>query len=130
MALPLAWLLVSRGLGASFSGSAPGRLALAPALLIFPVLVLFHGFSPYLGLRTVPAFSMYSNLRTEGGLTNHWFMPSRALRVAGFQEDLVTRARRAGRRAAPLCAQAAAHVLRLQDCASSAWRRLASGTSR
>jgi hypothetical protein len=57
---------------------------------VFPALVLFHGLSPYLGLRTVPAFSMFSNLRTEGGLTNHWFMPSRALRIAGFQEDLVT----------------------------------------
>jgi len=90
MFAPLAWLLGSRQLAADFAKRSPGRLAYAPWLLAFPVLVLFHGMSPYLGLRTVPAFSMFSNLRTEGGLTNHWFMPSRALRIAGFQEDLVT----------------------------------------
>jgi hypothetical protein len=88
--VPLAWLLGSRQLAADFAGRSPGRLASAPALLVFPALVLFHGMSPYLGLRTVPAFSMFSNLRTEGGLTNHWFMPNRALRIADFQEDLVT----------------------------------------
>ena len=32
---------------------------------------------------------MFSNLRTEGGRTNHLFMPDRALRLAGWQEDLV-----------------------------------------
>jgi hypothetical protein len=87
---PLGWLLGSRALAAAFRGASPGRLASHRWLLLFPLLLLFHGFSPYLGLRTVPAFSMFSNLRTEGGLTNHWFMPDRALRVAGFQEDLVT----------------------------------------
>jgi hypothetical protein len=87
---PLAWLLSARDLAASFVGRSPGRLAAAPLLLLFPAIALFHGFSPYLGLRTVPAFSMFSNLRTEGGITNHWFMPSRALRIAGFQEDLIT----------------------------------------
>ena len=90
MLMPLAWLLGSRHLAAGFAGRSPGSIARAPLLLVFPALLLFHGFSPYLGLRTVPCFSMFSNLRTEGGLTNHWFMPSRALRVAGFQEDLVT----------------------------------------
>jgi hypothetical protein len=89
-AVALVWLLGSRAFAAGFAGAAPGRLAATPALLVFPLLLLFHGFSPYLGLRTVPAFSMFSNLRTEGGMTNHWFMPGRALRVAGFQEDLVT----------------------------------------
>ncbi len=87
---PLAWLLGARQLAGGFAARSPGRLGTAPLLLAFPGLVLFHGMSPYLGLRTVPAFSMFSNLRTEGGLTNHWFMPSRALRIAGFQEDLVT----------------------------------------
>jgi len=90
MLVPLAWLLGSRRFAADFRARSPGRLAYGRVLLVFPALVLFHGFSPYLGLRTVPAFSMFSNLRTEGGLTNHWFMPSRALRIAGFQEDLVT----------------------------------------
>jgi hypothetical protein len=88
VAVPLATLLGSRRLAPAMRGRPAGRLA-PPWLLVFPLLVLFHGFAPYLGLRTVPAFSMFSNLRTEGGLTNHWFMPSRALRVADFQEDLV-----------------------------------------
>jgi hypothetical protein len=88
--IPLAGLLGPREIAAALAGPAPGRLSAAPVLLIFPALMLFHGFSPYLGLRTVPAFSMFSNLRTEGGLTNHWFMPPRALRIAGFQEDLIT----------------------------------------
>ncbi len=90
LGLPLAWVLGAPSLAAKFADDGPGRLRHALALLIFPALVLFHGFTPYLGLRTVPAFSMFSNLRTEGGLTNHWFMPNRALRIAGFQEDLVT----------------------------------------
>jgi len=90
MAAPLAWLLLLRWPAPGFAAAPPGRIARIGVLWIFPLLVLFHGFSPYLGLRTVPAFSMFSNLRTEGGLSNHWFMPDRALRLAGFQEDLVT----------------------------------------
>jgi hypothetical protein len=69
---------------------APGRLRAAPLLALFPLLVVANGLSPYLGLRTVPTFSMFSNLRTEGGRTNHLFVPATALRVASWQEDLVT----------------------------------------
>ena len=78
---PRGWLL--------WRGASPGRLRDARLVLIFPLLLFFFGLSPYLGLRTVPAFSMFSNLRTEGGITNHLFMPARALRVALYQEDLV-----------------------------------------
>ncbi|MCZ6525384.1 MAG: hypothetical protein O6928_02310 [Gammaproteobacteria bacterium] len=49
--------------------------------------VVINGFSPYLGLKTQTSFAMYSNLRTEGGVNNHVFMP--ALRLANYQDDLV-----------------------------------------
>jgi len=38
-------------------------------------LVIVHAMNPYLGLSTVPVFTMYSNLRTEGGLHNHLIVP-------------------------------------------------------
>lgn len=59
-----------------------------PALLIFPVLFLANGMMPYLGGKTETSFAMFSNLRTEGGRTNHFFMPP-ALQILGYQRDLV-----------------------------------------
>lgn len=55
---------------------------------ILPALLLFDGANPYLGLKTETSFAMYSNLRTEGGTTNHliWRQP---LSLASYQEDLV-----------------------------------------
>lgn len=69
--------------------SARGQLRDARLGLVFPIALVFFGMAPYLGLRTVPAFSMFSNLRTEGGITNHLFMPASALHVATYQDDLV-----------------------------------------
>ena len=86
----LAGLLLAREARPHWRERAPGRLISAGVLLVLPLLVFLNGVSPYLGLRTVPAFSMFSNLRTEGGITNHLFMPATALRVASYQEDLVT----------------------------------------
>lgn len=56
-------------------------------LWVFLGIAIFNGFSPYLGLKTETSYSMYSNLRTEGGVNNHMFMP--ALRLTGYQDDLV-----------------------------------------
>jgi hypothetical protein len=55
---------------------------------VFPALLIFDGINPYLGLKTDTAFAMYSNLRSEGGTTNHliWRHP---LDLANYQEDLV-----------------------------------------
>lgn len=53
-----------------------------------PVLVLASGLSPYLGLGTDRAFSMYSNLRTEGDRSNHFLVPA-GVQVFGYQRDLV-----------------------------------------
>jgi hypothetical protein len=45
---------------------------------IFVVIALLNGVSPYLGIRTLSTFSMYSNLRVEPDYTNHCFMPKSA----------------------------------------------------
>ncbi len=61
-----------------------------PALLyVFPVLLIFIGLTPYLGLRTAGNFSMFSNLRTEGESSNHLLLGSNPIKVWGFQEDVV-----------------------------------------
>jgi len=66
--------------------AAPGRLAAAP--MLGPALVLLSGIAPYLGLGTDRAFSMYSNLRTEGGVSNHLVVPA-ALQMFSYQRDLI-----------------------------------------
>lgn len=64
------------------------RPVLTPGLVILLV-VLLNGFSPYLGLKTEMSFSMFSNLRTEAGVSNHLFFPVLS-RGNGYQDDLVT----------------------------------------
>ena len=60
----------------------------AKGLWIVPVLIFINGMSPYLGFKTECSFSMFSNLRTEGGKTNHIFIPV-TFQLADFQQDLV-----------------------------------------
>ena len=55
---------------------------------IMPVIIFLHSFCPYLGLKTVPCLSMFSNLRTEGPRPNHLFLSQR-LQVFDYQNDLV-----------------------------------------
>jgi hypothetical protein len=73
------------------SNEQPSTPFFAPAfstlLLVFPMLVAFNGFCPYLGLKTESAFAMYANLRTEGARNNHLFMPR--LNPGNYQDDLV-----------------------------------------
>jgi hypothetical protein len=57
-------------------------------LLWLPLIVFVNGLSPYLGLKTETAFSMFSNLRTEGAQSNHFFIPA-SIQVFEFQKDLV-----------------------------------------
>jgi hypothetical protein len=70
-------------------GLEPAGARVAPPLLLYAMVavVIVNGMSQYLGLKTENAFTMYSNLRTEGGRNNHLFMP--AWRLAGYQDDLV-----------------------------------------
>jgi hypothetical protein len=43
------------------------------ALVVLPVIFVINGFAPYIGLKTEATISMFSNLHTEGGQTNHIF---------------------------------------------------------
>lgn len=77
--------------GATEAGAEAARSLprAAPAVTwLLPCIVLLNGMNPYLGLRTQLSFSMFSNLRTEGGQPNHLFMP-RLLQLGDYQEDLV-----------------------------------------
>ncbi|WP_143080201.1 hypothetical protein [Hymenobacter arizonensis] len=60
----------------------------AALFLLVPALVFFNGISPYLGLKTESSFAMFSNLRTEGGITNHVFIPV-STQIFDFQKDMV-----------------------------------------
>jgi hypothetical protein len=73
----------ARGWGGTSADSF--RPTWAP-LLVLPALAFFNGFAPYLGLKTTTAYSMFSNLRTEGDRPNHLFLP-RALRLAHYQDQ-------------------------------------------
>jgi vitamin K-dependent gamma-carboxylase-like protein len=57
-------------------------------LMLFPLLIVINGASPYLGLKTQTAWSMFSNLRTEGGYSNHLIV-RHPYCLAGYQTDLV-----------------------------------------
>jgi hypothetical protein len=56
---------------------------------VIPVAALLNGVTPYVGLKTVANYSMFSNLRTEGGRTNHFLVPAGRLFLAEYQNDLV-----------------------------------------
>ena len=67
-------LVVAIARSRSMSGSTlPWQPPTAHTPLI--MLVVFHAMNPYLGLSTVPVFTMYSNLRTEADLHNHLIVP-------------------------------------------------------
>jgi hypothetical protein len=55
---------------------------------VIPAIAAANGATSYLGLKTVANYSMFSNLRTEGGVTNHLIVPARGLALASYQDDL------------------------------------------
>jgi hypothetical protein len=58
-------------------------------MFVFPVLLVLHGMTSYLGLRTAGNFSMFSNLRTEGERSNHFLLSGNPLKFWSYQEDVV-----------------------------------------
>ncbi|MDJ0848612.1 MAG: hypothetical protein QNK04_09560 [Myxococcota bacterium] len=93
------WLLCWLGLGAFLALSirespteapapapAPRPAWWGPALLLGPALVFLNGLSPYLGLKTEHSYTMFSNIRTEGEVWNHYLVP-RGVRVFGLQDQ-------------------------------------------
>lgn len=61
-----------------------------PALLLVPLLAFANGSAPYLGLKTVASYSMFSNLHTEAGHTNHLLGGVNSLQVLPYERDVVT----------------------------------------
>jgi hypothetical protein len=88
--LVLAWLIAETRRGIAAIGNArPNTLRPANCvLLVMPLLTLLNGACPYLGLKTETSFAMYSNLRTEGGRSNHLLIPP-GLAPFPFQDELV-----------------------------------------
>lgn len=71
--------------------SEPDRIQVGktiPILWLIPLITFINGTTPYLGLKTIANFSMFSNIRTEGGRTNHFLIPSGLFFVADYQNDL------------------------------------------
>ena len=58
-------------------------------LYVFPIVLVFIGLTPYLGLRTAGNFSMFSNLRTEGESSNHLLLGGNPIKMWNYQEDVV-----------------------------------------
>lgn len=92
-AMVLIWPIVSSALKPgprpAWSG-VPISGARTPAWMFgFPVLLVLHGFTSYLGLRTAGNFSMFSNLRTEGPVSNHLLLSGNPLKRWSYQEDVV-----------------------------------------
>jgi hypothetical protein len=68
---------------------APGTLRLAhPVWALAPLLVVLNAVTPYVGLKTQSAFTMYSNLQTEDGRWNHVLVPE-SVRIFDLQDDTV-----------------------------------------
>jgi len=76
------WVLCAFGalvLVALFSPTPPPRavtpIHFSPLLIFAPAVAIGAvGGAPYVGVRTHPAFAMFSNLQLEGGHTNHWLI--------------------------------------------------------
>ena len=92
-AMVLIWPIVASALRSGprpVWGGVPIAAARTPLWMFgFPVLLLLHGFTSYLGLRTAGNFSMFSNLRTEGSSSNHLLLGSNQLKLWSYQEDVV-----------------------------------------
>ena len=92
-ALVLIWPMLSALVGRSprpaWAGVRITSRSTPRWLFAFPVLLVLHASTSYLGLRTAGNFSMFSNLRTEGERSNHFLLGGQPLKVWGYQEDVV-----------------------------------------
>lgn len=74
--------------GAVSEGGSTLALSAKPGWLWGVIgLVVLNCLSPYVGFKTQNNSAMYSNMQTEGGRNNHFFMP--IVRIFPFQDDLV-----------------------------------------
>jgi hypothetical protein len=71
------------------SQDAPYRLRSPLGVLNFiPVWFFLHCMSPYIGLGTGGVAAMFSGLRTEGGISNHYII-KRPIPLFSYQDDIV-----------------------------------------
>jgi hypothetical protein len=68
--------------------SRSGRRRRLVYLLVWSLVLLFNGLCPHIGLKTTQSFSMFSNLKTEGGQTNHVIIPA-SWQIFDYQKDTV-----------------------------------------
>ncbi|HEY0578662.1 MAG TPA: hypothetical protein VGD73_31550 [Pseudonocardia sp.] len=71
-------------------GPWPGWRVRPALLLLIPLLAFVNGAAPWLGLKTVASYSMFSNLHTEPSATNHLLPGLTALQLVPYQRDTVT----------------------------------------
>jgi hypothetical protein len=92
-ALVIIWPLLSAAVAArprpAWTGVPLSSRMTPKWMLALPALLLLHGVTSYVGLRTAGNFSMFSNLRTEGPLSNHFLLGGNPLKRWGYQEDVV-----------------------------------------
>ncbi len=58
------------------------------ALVILPIILFPVGLFPYLGIKNIQVFTMFSNLSTENGKSNHFFIPA-SIQVFDNLSDLI-----------------------------------------
>jgi hypothetical protein len=90
VAWPFLTGLFSRSRTWHWHGTPVFHAATPRYLFIFPLCLLLFGMTSHLGLRTAGNFSMFSNLRTEGDLSNHLILRGNPLKFFDYQDDLVT----------------------------------------
>ncbi|WP_102145778.1 hypothetical protein [Mycobacterium hubeiense] len=86
---PLMFPLVWAYLAVRDRVETPGWRLRPVVLLIIPLLAFVNGVTPYLGLKTVANYSMFSNLHTEEGRTNHLLPGVTAIELTPYQRDTV-----------------------------------------
>lgn len=70
-------------------GDAAYRLKARPMFLnVVPVLYFVHCLGPYIGLGSAGALSMFSGLRTEGGISNHYII-RRPIPLFPYQDKVI-----------------------------------------
>lgn len=91
--LVLLWPIVADLFSPDRSWRWTGVPVLHPAAPRFsymlPVLLVAFGLTSHFGLRTAGNFSMFSNLRTEGVVSNHLILSNNPFKFWGYQEDVV-----------------------------------------
>jgi hypothetical protein len=86
---PLVWPLVRARL-LKPSDVVAWRWRLSPAWLVaFPIVAFVNGTTPYLGVKTVANYSMFSNLRVEDSQSNHFVPGIERFSVTPWLHDMV-----------------------------------------